>query len=195
LLFLKSYLFGAATSFNFIFEGYLDFIMQGTGYILYFFFVGKFLDAKQNHRFLDNLLRFGVWAMLLSLAGYSFIYFFTSNVSILNIIENGAKQLLIVLGILFIIYGLKINNKLMNYLVVGQAMLIVFGAISILLIIHPYLFIKPGNGKNSILNDSLLYYEIGLILELIFFLSGLAYKNKRDIIEKVKEKERLKLDY
>jgi signal transduction histidine kinase len=45
-----------------------------------------------------------------------------------------------------------------------------------------------------VLNRSLLYYEIGLVLELVFFLSGLAYKNRRDIIERVKERERLKLE-
>ncbi len=194
LLFLKSYLFSYSTPFNFIFEGYLDFIMQGVGYIFYFIFIGKFLDAKQNHPFLEKLLRFGEWAVLLLLVAFSFMYFFTPYVSILNIIENGTKQLLIVLGIVFIIYGIRAKNKLMNYLVAGQAMLILFGAISILLILNPFLFVKPQNGKNNILNDALLYYEVGLILELICFLSGLAYKNKRDIIERVKERERLKLE-
>jgi signal transduction histidine kinase len=40
----------------------------------------------------------------------------------------------------------------------------------------------------------MFYYEIGLVFELGFFLSGLAYKNRRDIIERVKERERLKLE-
>jgi signal transduction histidine kinase len=40
----------------------------------------------------------------------------------------------------------------------------------------------------------MFYYVIGLVLELVFFLSGLAFKNRRDIIERVKERERLKLE-
>ncbi len=44
------------------------------------------------------------------------------------------------------------------------------------------------------LTGALFYYEIGLVLELGFFLSGLAYKNRRDIIERVKKRERLKLE-
>ena len=40
----------------------------------------------------------------------------------------------------------------------------------------------------------MFYYELGVVLELIFFLSGLAYKNRRDIIAQVKERERFKLE-
>jgi len=80
---------------------------------------------------------------------------------------------------------------LMNYLVAGQSFLTLFSVISLVLIITPIkISQKPGN----ILNDSLLYYQMGLVLELIFFMSGLSYKNKNDLTERVKERERFKLD-
>jgi signal transduction histidine kinase len=42
--------------------------------------------------------------------------------------------------------------------------------------------------------SSLFYYELGLFLELVFFLAGLSYKNRRQIIEQTKERERLKME-
>ena len=44
----------------------------------------------------------------------------------------------------------------------------------------------------GLLNSSIIYYEIGLFLELVFFLAGLNYKNRRNIINETKEKETLK---
>jgi len=107
------------------------------------------------------------------------------------LIENITKQALLVVSILFIFYGLKKNDPLMNYLVAGQLFLTSFSVVSFLLLITP---IKFSNTANSLLNDSLLYYQIGVVLELIFFMSGLSYKNKRDLIERIKERERLKLE-
>ncbi|MBL0135342.1 MAG: sensor histidine kinase [Chitinophagaceae bacterium] len=51
-------------------------------------------------------------------------------------------------------------------------------------------FPKPSN----IFNNSLFLYELGVALELVFFLSGLAFKNRRDLTERVRERERLKLE-
>src|SRR4029077_10068974 len=88
-------------------------------------------------------------------------------------------------------YGLRKKDPLMNYLVTGQLCLTFFSIISFLLLITP---MRISNNDDSILNDSLIYYQTGLVLELIFFMSGLSYKNKRDLIERIKERERLKLD-
>jgi signal transduction histidine kinase len=45
-----------------------------------------------------------------------------------------------------------------------------------------------------IFTSALFYYELGLFLELVFFLAGLSYKNRRQIIEQTKERERLKME-
>ena len=44
----------------------------------------------------------------------------------------------------------------------------------------------------GILKNSLFYYELGLLIELIFFLLGLNHKNKRQLISQARERERLK---
>ncbi len=64
--------------------------------------------------------------------------------------------------------------------------------ISLGMIIFKWKFV-PSN-PISVFNRSMLYYEIGLVLELMFFLFGLAYKNKKDIIAQVKEREQFKME-
>lgn len=195
LLFLKSYLFGISSSFNYIFEGFLDFIMQGFGYIFYMMFIRKFLDTKNNYPFLEKFLLSGQWFLAISLTVFSAFYFFVDDFAFLNFIQNATKQVLLIIGIVFIVYGFGKKDRLMKYLVWGQFILILFSIISFLLILKPTLFYQPPpHTSNIIINDSLLYYELGLIIELIFFLAGLAYKNKTEIIERVKDTERLKLE-
>jgi signal transduction histidine kinase len=62
------------------------------------------------------------------------------------------------------------------------------GLMSLILIRFPNII---GNG---IWRDSLFYYELGLTIELIFFLIALAFKNRRDLEERARERERLKLE-
>jgi signal transduction histidine kinase len=129
--------------------------------------------------------------IIAGILSYSILYFSTSKFVLLNYIEDITKQFLLVTGLVFIVYGLIRRSPLMNYLVAGQIILTLFSGISLLLIITRF---RVVDSKHSIFNDSLLYYELGLIFELIFFLAGLAYKHRKEIIERVKERERLKLD-
>ncbi len=43
------------------------------------------------------------------------------------------------------------------------------------------------------ISNALTYYELGLAIELMFFLTALALKNKTNIVVRTKEGERLKL--
>ncbi|PWT75832.1 MAG: hypothetical protein C5B59_07895 [Bacteroidetes bacterium] len=191
LLFLKSYLFGTTTSFNYFFEGFFDFVIQMTGYFFYIRFFRKFLNTKEDHPFLEKVFKICGWIIVTSLVIFTALYIGKGEFGVINLVENATKQSLLVVSLIFIYYGIKKNDPLMNYLVTGQLFLTCFSIISFLLLITAISF---SNRPNSILNDSLLYYQIGLVLELIFFMSGLSYKNKRDLIERIKERERLKLE-
>ncbi|HTS44239.1 MAG TPA: sensor histidine kinase, partial [Puia sp.] len=191
LLFLKSFLFGSTSGFNYFFEGYLDFIIQMTGYYFYVQFLRKFLETKQDHPFLEKLFKISGWMVLTSMVLFTVFYYSSAGFGIINVIENFTKQALLILSLIFIYYGIRKKDPLMNYLIIGQFFLTFFSIISFLLLITP---MKISSTANSLLNDSLLYYQIGLVLELIFFMSGLSYKNKRDLIERIKERERLKLE-
>ena len=191
LLFLKSYLFGAPTSFNYFFEGYFDFIIQMTGYYFYLLFFRKFLNTKQDHPFLEKVFVISSWCIVVSIVVFTVLYYMTAEFGVINLIENITKQMLLLASLIFIFYGLKKKDMLMNYLVTGQLFLTFFSIVSFLLLINA---IQLSKTAGSLLNDSLLYYQIGLVLELIFFMAGLSYKNKRDLIERIKERERLKLE-
>jgi signal transduction histidine kinase len=93
--------------------------------------------------------------------------------------------------ILFIIYESSIKDKVINYLIAGQSMLIVFSVISFAMIMTTVPIVKH---KNSMFNDPMLYYETGVTLELAFFFTALAYKNKRERTENEKETIRIKID-
>lgn len=66
-------------------------------------------------------------------------------------------------------------------------MLVIFSIISLLVILL-------GVRSTTIYKSSLFYYYIGIVLELTFFLLGLTYKNRNELIKRIKEQEALKLE-
>ena len=193
LLFLKSYLNISATAFNYFYEEYLDFMIMTGSVVLYQIFMRMFINSKEQYPLLDKLLRFFNLLLVGASIVFSLVYFLTDKYIILNIMENFIiKQVFFLTGVFFIVYSVKKKNPLLNYLAAGNAALVVLAVISYIIIITGWKIVE--NNIASIFNRALFYYEIGLVLELGFFLSGLAYKNRRDIIERVKERERLKLE-
>ncbi len=191
MLFLKSYLYGSISALNYYFEGCLYFITQLIGYTFYLLFIRKFLATKSDHPWLDKILSFCNYFMLLSIVAFGFFYFDLVNYLFTNLVENITKLVLLGFSAVFILYGLWKKDPLMNYLVAGQFFLTFFGCIYFLLTITTLRF---SNDHSALINDPLLYYQIGMIFELAFFMSGLTYKNKRSLTERVKEGEKLKLD-
>jgi signal transduction histidine kinase len=193
LLFLKSYLNYSATAFNYFYEEYLDFMIMTGSVMLYQIFIRKFLNSKEQYPLLDKFLH--IFSLLLICASivFSLVYFLTDKYIMLNIMENFViKQVFFLIGVCFIVYSVKKKNTLLNYLAAGNAALVVFSVISYIIMTTGWKMVE--NNIASIFNRAIFYYEIGLVLELGFFLSGLAYKNRRDIIDRVKERERLKLE-
>jgi len=193
LSFLKSYLNMSATPFNYFYEEYLDFMTLTGSVITYQLFMRKFINSRENYPLLDKYLHFSFLLMIGSSIVFSFVYFLTDWYIMLNIMENLViKQVFFITGVFFIVYCIKKKSPLLNYLVAGNASMIFFSVISFIILTTRW---KPFKADDpTIFNRSMFYYEIGLVFELGFFLSGLAYKNRRDIIERVKERERLKLE-
>src|SRR5206468_12295407 len=126
------------------------------------------------------------------LAVYTVLYFFTDNFIWLDFFENFTKQFLLLIGVMFVFYGIRKHDSLMQWLVWGNILLILFSIFSFVLIVTP--FSVTNSPFFSFLNDAILYYEFGLALELIMFLGGLAFKNRRDIVERTRYLERLKME-
>jgi len=189
MLFTKATYDFHTTRITFFLEAYLDFILQGLGIIFYMIFMQKFLNTRQNHPFLFKLYNTGIIMLAVALLLYSYLHFFTDNFSLENIVENASKLLLLLMIIIFLVYSIRNwKDKLMRYLFWGNLCLFIFSVISQVSVLMEHLFKDlPG-----IFSSALFYYEIGLFLELVFFLAGLNHKNRRSIIQRTKETEMLK---
>ena len=175
----------------FFMEAYLDFIMQCTGIGFYMIFMQKFLSTHSKYPFLYKLYNTGIVGLLISVTLFSYSYFFTNNFIFLNGVENITKMVLLIMMIVFLVYCVKYwKDKLLRYLFWGNLFYFFFAVLSQLLI----LFGHALRNLPAAFNSSLFYYEIGLFLELVFFLAGLSYKNRRQIIEQTKEREGLKME-
>jgi len=189
LLFLQTVFHLHASPFGFFFEGFLDFLLQATGIIFYMLFMKKFLNTDNAHPFLSRLYNTGISILLGSMLVYTLLHYFTVNYVLEYLTEISTKVLLLTLVVIYLVYSIRNwKEKLLRYLFWGNFFLFIFATLSQLGILYDVQFRKlPG-----LLNSSIVYYELGLFLELVFFLAGLNYKNRRNIINDTKEKETLK---
>jgi signal transduction histidine kinase len=190
LLLLKSLLHQTTTAFNFLFESFFDNIIFSAGYICYIIFHRKFLETSKNYRVLDRYLFWGSVGIGGLTVLYIFSYFFSPDFRITNNLEDATKFLLLATSIAFIIKGLTYHNRLMNYIVMGNVSLCLLSIVSQVMI---SMNIHLASGV-SVLNMALFYYELGMTIELLFFLFALTYKNKMEIIASIQKEEKLKLE-
>jgi signal transduction histidine kinase len=126
---------------------------------------------------------------MMSIPLYTFSHYFTDNYTIEYWTENITKFILLIMTIVFLVYSLRQwKDKTFRWVFWGNFFLFIFSLIStaqVLGLIHI---------KGEITGNSLFYYEMGLFLELVFFLVALNHKNNRRIISETRERERLKTD-
>ncbi len=172
-------------------EEYLDFILQCTGILFFMIFMRKYLDTKQNHPFLDKLYKVGIVILIISMTFYTYLNYFSDNFWLENQVENGTKILLLVLVIVFLVYSIRHwQDKLLRFLFWGNLCLLIFSLFSLVLLIsRPVVTLIGG-----LLGSALFHYEIGLFLELVFFLIALNHKNRIRIALQARERERLKAE-
>lgn len=187
LLFAKTFLYRSAYDFTYFFEEYLDFIIMLTGSICYVAFIRYFLSTYVSYPFLDRILTFIEIGYTSFIVIFSFVYFLSSDVDLLDSFESGFKFLLLAGALLFVILGFREKSRLINYIAFGNLAMIVFGLISLLLIIFPAHI-------DSIFASALFYYDLGIVTELAFFLFGLTYKGRKELIEKIKIDDAINLE-
>ena len=175
---------GGFTSF---FNGYLDLFLLILGNVFYLAFTRQFLNTRVNYKLLDRIFKNGELFLLFAILVFTLIHYFTEWYKAEIILENLMKIIVLGIGILFIIIAFKQKQRLIIYLALGSAFAIFFSLISLYII----LFNIPAK---SIFSTALFYHDIALVFALSFFLLGLAYKNRRELIERTQEQEALKLD-
>ncbi len=187
LVFLNSTLGKTTSGFAQLYYNYFDFFLLVTGTVFYISFTRKFLDAETKYKLLNKILIYCGRFVLLLLCIYTFLNFFTKTYLPQYYLENVMRLFILFIGLVFIYQALKQRNRLLNYIAAGNVMLVLFSAISFIIL---SLKVKPSEFYLS----SLFYYNTGIILELAFFLLGLTYKNRSELITGIKEQESLKME-
>ena len=190
LFFLFAYENRTSSEFNFIVEEWLGFVLQMVAYFFYFLFIRYFLETRVRYKQLDKLCEYSQYLILLCVLVYSSLYFGGASFKMLRTIEIFSKYFLLAFGLAIVIGGLKNRDRVFKYVMSGNLVLILFSVFSLLMGINN---LKPF-GKGTILNRSLFYYEAGVAAELLFFLMGLSYKNRKELVQRTAEKEKLKLE-
>ena len=191
MLFTKQFYYNRSTESNFFFESYMDFVLQILGISFYMAFMIRFLETKRNFPFLHKLYTGGIIFLAAVILLYSYIHYSSIDYYWENFLENIiTKNILVIMIVVFLVYAVKNwQHKLLRYLFWGNLLYLFFSLLSLLSILGGHKLRLPG-----ILNSSLILYEIGLLIELIFFLMGLTYKNRTQLIEQTTERERLKME-
>lgn len=191
MLFIKGIYSYHTSHFGFFQEGYLDFIMQSTGTLFYMRFMQKYLNTRKEHPFLQKLYDVGVVMLLLAMLAFTYAHYFTYNFLLENYLENITKGLLLIMVFIFLVYSVRRwDDRLLRYLFWGNFSLFIFSLFSLLMLTGTIAAYK----LPSIFGSSVFYYEMGILLELIFFLMGLNYKNRRQLVAQARERERLKAE-
>lgn len=187
LVFVYALLYKQPTYINSLFLGYFDFFFLMVGTVFYIEFTRKFLDTPVNYKILDKIFVFEKWFLIALLILHTFLHFFTHMFWLENLIENSMKFIALAIGVVYVVIAIAQKKRLLNYLALGNTALIIFSFISLALI--------WGNVRMySVWSSALFYYDVGLVLGLIFFLVGLTYKNRAELIERTKIEERMKLE-
>jgi signal transduction histidine kinase len=157
------------------------------GNVFYLAFIRQFLNTRTNYTLLHRVFRTSEWFLLFAIALFTFIHYFTEWYWAEIALEYLMKAIVLSIGLLFIIIAFKQKQRLTIYLALGSAFAIFFSLISLYIIV----FNIPAK---SIFSTALFYHDIALVFALSFFLLGLTYKNRRELIERTQEQEALKLD-
>lgn len=191
MLFIKAIYSYRTNTFGFFNEAYLDFILQSAGHLFYMAFMQRYLSASRTHPFLYRFYNAGIVMLSLTMLLFTYLHYFTYNFILEYWVENISKILLLVMVVIFLIYSMRHwQDKLLRFLFWGNLLLLVFSGVSLLFVWRVISFPH----WPEILSTGLFYYEMGLLFELIFFMAGLYYKNRKQLVEQARERERLKAE-
>ncbi len=187
LIFLNAFLVRSSGWFGGFFSAWLDLLILVAATIAYIQFVIIFLETGIKNAWLNKFLKFEKLTIVVLMAVYTYLHFFTNTFTPQEILENVMKVFMLAAAIIYIIVALKQKNKLVNYLVAGTAIQIVFYILSFIILLI--------SGKTTgLLTSASFYFCLGIIASVIFYIMGLTYKGRQDFIEKIQERQVMKME-
>jgi signal transduction histidine kinase len=165
-------------------------LLQMAGNILYLLFVCSFLKLKQNLPEVYRLIGIIIWIQ---------IVFLIINIPVtysdkFNYIGDYAFDMLRIFILMYSLYIIIIffmwKNRMAWYVAMGASSIVILGMIALYLD-------RVGNYDYRIwgnLGAPLILFMIGILLEMFFFLQGLAYKARKDEVESMRAVEQLQVE-
>lgn len=153
-------------------------------YVFYYRFANSFLDLRRFFPIVFRLFRFTEY-MLLTYTGFELIVCFFFNDWTNSMAHEWLHTIMRILVAIISVYGItKVwskQNPLAHYFIVGSGLLLVFSLLAMVLSILD----TDDSGHIWILNNPILFMNVGILLELFCFSLGLSYKNKQTEIRKI----------
>jgi signal transduction histidine kinase len=118
---------------------------------------------------------------------YTYMHYGTDDFVLENQVETLMKLLVMIAAVVFVIIAFYQRDQLMTYLATGTTVQLLFYSISLFLI-------NRQKFSDGVLSSSIFYFEAGVVAAVIFFLLGITYKNRQELITKIKEQEAMKLE-
>jgi anti-sigma regulatory factor (Ser/Thr protein kinase) len=138
--------------------------IQTLFYVGYFAFLRSFLNTKVLIPKADFLSKIGLYSSLVSF----FIMIFMTDGPARSMFFLLYRLFIAVLAVFNINEGLKSRNKLVNYAIMGSSALLIGSLIALFFTSLPHL--------NPYDFDPLYYFQVGILIELLFFTVGISYK-------------------
>jgi len=173
--------------FKGFFISYLDLLLLIIGINFYLAFTRNFLDTALLYPRLDKLLKIGAIVISALMLLYTLVFFLSASYRYEMYLENIMKIFILVIALLFIFLAFVQKDLLINYLAVGVGTQLLFSGVSLA-------FAMTKSSAQPIYTSPIFYFELGIICSLISFLLGLFYKNRLELITKIKEQEAMKLE-
>lgn len=141
--------------------------------IFYIMFISSFLEMRRDYPHLYKYVKVSVYLYILFLVVERFIIF--QNPLLATQIVDIVVVIYTFISLIFLLFIFKIlkSYSLVRYILLGS----LFYVIGILMM-------RLSAKTSSIWNNTLFWNQIGILLELIFFWWGLAYKAQFDASEK-----------
>ena len=152
-----------------------------TAYFVYYDFTISFLNLREYRPALLRLFR----AVQLGLAAYGLFEigfcFLTDywQLPVHELIHTAIRLSLAILSGYIIVTIYQRKDPIRRLFITGSALL-VLGALTAMILT----IVLPLDGLDRFWQAPLTYLQIGIVLELIFFSVGLAYRHRRDVLKK-----------
>jgi signal transduction histidine kinase len=163
-------------------------------YIMYFLFASTFLNLKSFIPPLYRAVNFAICITLLYMLFDLLMIYYFNNLTLSVKIFDWFRLLLGALSIVMIIITFSKGSKIANYFAIGSLFFVIGG---LLFVMNPQLkslYKAAGIDQTSILYHKGFYYRIGMIVEILFFSMGLAYKSRQTELQKVQIENQYQLE-